>query len=156
MFFHTLRIYKNAINEYHDKLVQLWHEYRVHEVHKVCWCICQPKWHNEILIETISRSEGCLGYILSMNLDLVIAGSENTWTLSSELHTVQQSKLGLRHVEPVVCLQGVHRLGKDWRVSHQEIWVWRIPLLMSRLLTVYPMTCLVLHEKPHEIILRGQ
>jgi hypothetical protein len=26
MFFHTLRIYQNVINEYHDKLVQLWHE----------------------------------------------------------------------------------------------------------------------------------
>jgi hypothetical protein len=26
MFFHTLRIHQNVVNEYHDKLVQLWHE----------------------------------------------------------------------------------------------------------------------------------
>jgi hypothetical protein len=26
MFFHTLRIYQNVVNENHDELVQLWHE----------------------------------------------------------------------------------------------------------------------------------
>jgi hypothetical protein len=26
MFFHTLRIYQNIVNENHDELVQLWHE----------------------------------------------------------------------------------------------------------------------------------
>jgi hypothetical protein len=43
VFFHSLRIYKNVVNEYHSKLVQLWHEDRVHEVHEVCRHICQPK-----------------------------------------------------------------------------------------------------------------
>jgi hypothetical protein len=42
----------------------------------VCWHIRQPKGHDKILIETISCSEGCLGYIFGMNLDLVIAGAE--------------------------------------------------------------------------------
>jgi Zn ribbon nucleic-acid-binding protein len=76
MFFHCLRIYNNVFNEYHDKLVQLWHEDRVHEVHEVCRCIHQPKGHDKILIETISRCEGHLGYIFGTNLDLVIAGVE--------------------------------------------------------------------------------
>jgi hypothetical protein len=26
MFFHTLQIYQNVVNEHHDELVQLWHE----------------------------------------------------------------------------------------------------------------------------------
>jgi hypothetical protein len=76
VFFHSLRIYKNVINEYHDKLVQLWHEDIVHEIHEVCWRICQSKRHHKILIETISYSESHLGYIFDTNLDLVIAGAE--------------------------------------------------------------------------------
>jgi hypothetical protein len=76
MFFHTLRRYQNVVNEHHDKLVKLRHENRVHEIHEVCWRICQSKGHAEILNETISCSEGCLGYIFSTNLDLVIARAE--------------------------------------------------------------------------------
>jgi hypothetical protein len=76
IFFHTLRTYKNVINEHHDKLVQLQHEDRVHEVHEVCQHIRQPKLHDKIFKETISCSEGRLGYIFGTNLDLVIAGVE--------------------------------------------------------------------------------
>jgi hypothetical protein len=76
MFFRTLQIYQNVVNEHYDKLVQVWHENRVHEVHEVCQRIHQPKGHDKILIETISHCEGYLGYILSTNLDLVIAGAE--------------------------------------------------------------------------------
>jgi hypothetical protein len=65
MFFHTLQIYRNVINEHH-----------VHEEHEVCRRIRQPKGHNNILKETISCSEGCLGYIFGTNFDLVIAGVE--------------------------------------------------------------------------------
>jgi hypothetical protein len=79
MLFHALRIYKNVINEHHDKLVQLWHEYRVYEVHKVCQRIHQPKRHNKVLIETISCSKGRLGYVFGTNLVLVIAVAEITW-----------------------------------------------------------------------------
>jgi hypothetical protein len=76
MFFHTLQIYKDVINEHHEKLVQLRYEDRFHEVHEVCWCIRQPKWHNKILIETISCSEGHLGYIFGTNLDSMIARAD--------------------------------------------------------------------------------
>jgi hypothetical protein len=43
MFIHTLRIDKYVINEHHDELVQLFHEYGIHEVYEVCWHIRQPK-----------------------------------------------------------------------------------------------------------------
>jgi hypothetical protein len=42
----------------------------------MCWCIGQPKGHDKILIESIPRREGCLGYIFGTNLDLVIPGAE--------------------------------------------------------------------------------
>jgi hypothetical protein len=73
MFFHTSQIYKNVVNEYHNKLVQLQHEDGVHAIHEVCRCICQSKGHDEIFKETISCSECYLGYIFGTNLDLMIA-----------------------------------------------------------------------------------
>ena len=43
MFFFIFGVDKNVVNENHDKLIQLRHEYRVHEVHEVSRGICQPK-----------------------------------------------------------------------------------------------------------------
>jgi len=43
MFFFILGIDKNVVNENHDKLIQLRHKYRVHEVHEVSRSVCQPK-----------------------------------------------------------------------------------------------------------------
>jgi hypothetical protein len=65
-----------VINENHNELVQLWHEYRIHEVHKVCWRICQSKRHDKILIESISHSETSHGDIFGMDINLVITGAE--------------------------------------------------------------------------------
>jgi hypothetical protein len=76
MFFYSLSIYKNVVNEYHVKLVHHWHEDRVHEVHEVCQRIHQPKRHHKILKETISYRERRLGYVFSTNLDFVTAGVE--------------------------------------------------------------------------------
>jgi hypothetical protein len=42
----------------------------------VCQCICQPKLHDQILIEAVSSRESCLGDILGTNLDLMISGVE--------------------------------------------------------------------------------
>jgi hypothetical protein len=42
----------------------------------MCQRIGQPKGHDKVLIETISRREGHLGYIFGANLDLVIARAE--------------------------------------------------------------------------------
>jgi hypothetical protein len=43
MLFLTLGINQDIVNEDHDKLVQLWHEYRVHHVHKMCRSIGESK-----------------------------------------------------------------------------------------------------------------
>jgi hypothetical protein len=39
----TLGIDQNVINEYHDKLVHLQHEYGVHQVHEMCRSISESK-----------------------------------------------------------------------------------------------------------------
>jgi hypothetical protein len=76
MFFRTLRIYMYVVDEDHNKLVQLRHEYRVHEMHEVCWCIRQRKRHDKILIKPVSQRESRLGDIFDMNFNLMIAGVE--------------------------------------------------------------------------------
>jgi hypothetical protein len=43
MLFLALREDQDVINENHDKLVQLCHEYRVHQVHEVSGGVGQPK-----------------------------------------------------------------------------------------------------------------
>jgi hypothetical protein len=43
ILFFTLGIDQDVINEDHDKLVQLWHEYGVHQVHEMCRSIGEPK-----------------------------------------------------------------------------------------------------------------
>jgi hypothetical protein len=46
MLFPTLRKDQDVINEDHEKLVQLFHENRVHQVHKVSGGISQTKRHH--------------------------------------------------------------------------------------------------------------
>jgi hypothetical protein len=60
MFLPTLRKDQDVINEDHDKLVQLFHENRVHQVHEVSEGIGQTKRHHRILIKTISGGESSL------------------------------------------------------------------------------------------------
>jgi Zn ribbon nucleic-acid-binding protein len=76
MFFHTPWIYKYVINENHDKLVQLWHEYGVHDVHEMCRCIHQSKRHDKILIKLVSHRESRLGDIFITDFNLMIARPE--------------------------------------------------------------------------------
>jgi hypothetical protein len=60
MLFLTLRKDQDVINEDHDKLVQLLHENRVHQVHEVSRGIGQPKGHYQILIESVLDGESSL------------------------------------------------------------------------------------------------
>jgi hypothetical protein len=46
MLFFILGVYQDVINEDHDKLIQLQHEYGVHQVHKMCRSIGESKRHN--------------------------------------------------------------------------------------------------------------
>jgi hypothetical protein len=72
MLFLTLRKDQDVINEDHDKLVQLFHENRVHQVHEVSGGVGQTKGHYQILIKTISGGESSLWDIFFMDLDLMI------------------------------------------------------------------------------------
>jgi hypothetical protein len=69
MLFFILRI----DNENYYELVQFWHEYRIHQVHKVGRSICQPKGHDKILEQGITSRESHLRYIFRMNFDLMVA-----------------------------------------------------------------------------------
>jgi hypothetical protein len=43
MLFFTLGIDQDIVNKDNDKLVQLWHEYEVHQVHEMCGSIGESK-----------------------------------------------------------------------------------------------------------------
>jgi hypothetical protein len=43
MLFFTVEIYQDVIKKDNDKLVQLRHEYGVHQVHKMCISVGEPK-----------------------------------------------------------------------------------------------------------------
>jgi hypothetical protein len=73
VLFPTLRKDQDAINEDHDKLVQLFHENRVHQVHEVSGGIGQTKRHHQILIKILSGGESSLWDIFFTDLDLMIA-----------------------------------------------------------------------------------
>ena len=40
MFFFVLGVYKDIIQINHDKLVEVFHEYKVHQSGECCWSIC--------------------------------------------------------------------------------------------------------------------
>jgi hypothetical protein len=73
MIFLTLRKDQDVINEDQNKLVQLFHENQVHQVHEVSGGIGQTKRHHQILIETVSGGESSLWNIFFTDLDLMIA-----------------------------------------------------------------------------------
>jgi hypothetical protein len=73
MLFFTLGIDQDVVNEDHVKLVQLQHEYRVHQVHEMCRSIGEPKQHNQILIQPIPSGEGSLRDFFHADFDLMIS-----------------------------------------------------------------------------------
>jgi dynactin complex subunit len=72
MLFFTLGINQNVNNKDNNKLVQLRHEYRVHQVHEMCRSIGESKQHNQILIQPIPGGESGLRNVFQMDLDLMI------------------------------------------------------------------------------------
>jgi hypothetical protein len=72
MLFFILGVDQDVINEYHDKLVQLWHEYGVYQVHKMCRSIGESKQHNQILIQPVPGRECSLRNVFWTDLDLLI------------------------------------------------------------------------------------
>jgi hypothetical protein len=76
MLFFILGVDQDIVNEYHDKLVQFWHEYRVHQIHKMCRSIGEFKRHNQILIQPIPGAECSLRSIFRTDLNLMITQTE--------------------------------------------------------------------------------
>jgi hypothetical protein len=76
MLLFTLGIDQDVINEDHDKLVQFWHKYGVHQLHEMCRSIGEPERHNQILVQLIPGREGSLRDIFQMDLDLMITRTE--------------------------------------------------------------------------------
>jgi hypothetical protein len=72
MLFLILGVDQDVINEDHDKLVQLQHEYRVHQVHEMCRSIGESKRHNQILIQPTPSGESSLRDIFWTDLDLMV------------------------------------------------------------------------------------
>jgi hypothetical protein len=72
MLYFILGVDQDVINEDHDKLIQLRHEYRVHQVHEMCRGIGESKRHNQILIQPIPAGECGLRNIFWTDLDLMV------------------------------------------------------------------------------------
>jgi hypothetical protein len=72
MLFCTLGIDQDVVNVDNDKLVQLRHEYGVHQVHEMCRSIGEPKRHNQILIQPVPGGESGLSNVFRADLDLMI------------------------------------------------------------------------------------
>jgi hypothetical protein len=76
MLLFALGVDQDVINGDHDKLVQLRHEYGVHQVHKMCRSIGESKQHNQILVQPVPGGEGSLRNIFRTDLDLMITRME--------------------------------------------------------------------------------
>jgi hypothetical protein len=72
MLFFTLGIDQDVVNEFHDKLGQLRHEYEVHQIYEMCRSIGESKQHNQILIQPVPGREGGLRNVFSGDLDLML------------------------------------------------------------------------------------
>jgi hypothetical protein len=76
MLFFILRVDQDVINEDHNKLVQLQHEYEVHQLHEMCWSIGESKQHNQILVQPILGGQDDFSNIFRTDLDLMITQTE--------------------------------------------------------------------------------
>jgi hypothetical protein len=72
MFFLSLGVDQDVINEYHDELVLLWHEHRIHQVHEMCRSIGESKRHDQILIQPVPGGESNFRDVFQADHDLMI------------------------------------------------------------------------------------
>ena len=72
MFFYSGQTDQNVIDEYHYKLIHLFHENLVHHIHEVGRGIGESKGHDGELILPIPSDKGCLGNVLSPDLNLMV------------------------------------------------------------------------------------
>ena len=63
-----LRVNQDIIDKHNHELVELGHEYRIHQVHEVGRSIRQSKRHDQILVQAIPSGETDLGISSSLIL----------------------------------------------------------------------------------------
>lgn len=67
---------KDIIEIDYHKLVEILHENVVHQTRESGRSICEAKRHDGVFVEAITSFEGCLGYVLFADFDLVITASQ--------------------------------------------------------------------------------
>src|SRR5436189_6129700 len=70
------RVDEDVIDENDDELIKIRSEDTIHQIHEEGWCVGQPKWHDQELIQSVAGSEGRLLNVFLSNTKLVIAGPE--------------------------------------------------------------------------------
>ena len=62
MFLLRVRVDKNVVQVGDSCLVQVCSDNVVDQCLTCCWCVCESEWHNQILVVSVSGSEGCLPF----------------------------------------------------------------------------------------------
>jgi hypothetical protein len=104
MLFSILGVDQDVINEHYDKLVQLRHEYRVHQVHEMCGGIGESKRHNQILIQPVPGRECGLRNVFQADLNLVI--TQTKIDLSEDCSTSKLIKKNIDAGQGIFVLDG--------------------------------------------------
>jgi hypothetical protein len=73
MIFRIFRVDQDVINKDHYEFIKFLHEYRVHEIHEICWSIGKTKRHDQIFIMSISGGKCCFWNVIQSDLDLMIS-----------------------------------------------------------------------------------
>ena len=61
MIYLILQVNQDIIDKHDHKLVELGHEYQIHQIHEVGRSICQSKRHDQILIQAVPSGESFFG-----------------------------------------------------------------------------------------------
>jgi hypothetical protein len=60
MLFFCLGVNQNIVNEDHNKVIQVLHQHRIHEIHEIGGGIRKSEGHHGILVESILGVKHCL------------------------------------------------------------------------------------------------
>jgi hypothetical protein len=109
MLFFTLGIDQDVINEDHDKLVQLQHEYGVHQVHEMYRSIGESKRHYQILIQPVPGGEGSLRNVFQEDLDLMITQTKINFGKDFSTSKFIEKNVDVRQRIFVLDIDGIQR-----------------------------------------------
>jgi hypothetical protein len=73
MFFGSLGVNEDVINEDHHKLVQVRSENAIHIIHENSRSICQSEWHHQVLIMVVPCPKYSLRSVFRLNPNLVVS-----------------------------------------------------------------------------------